>query len=181
MTIGGFAHLRLVGGVGASGEPLWFAWSLALCHDLPHNRAVRAVLAGSRLTQRARSCELFSPYRGPGPGSLRGGNPRKMGKLDKNSASPTPTPEIGEKLPKNDQKLYFRSHCSSLRVQLFPIFRGQDWEGIFGNSSPFFGDFRPGGFPASARGKNNSARQESSDELELVCVVDLGLGLFVLV
>ena len=35
----------------------------------------------------------------------------------------------------------------------FPHFRRSDRGGEFRNFSPFFGDFRPGGFPGPLRGK----------------------------
>ena len=47
------------------------------------------------------SCELFFPLQSPG--SPWGGNPRKMGKNYK-IPLPGPTPENGEKLPKNYRK-----------------------------------------------------------------------------
>ena len=64
-------------------------------------------------------------------------DPRKWGK-------------IAEKLPKNVfSELIF---CNFLVI--FPYFRGSDRGGEFpANFSPFFGDFHPGGFRGSVRGK----------------------------
>ena len=92
-------------------------------------------------------CELFFPLQSPG--SPRGGNPRKKGKNLQNSpprSNPRKWGKITEKLHK---KMYFRSIFCNFSV-IFPHFRGLDRGGEFCN---FFGDFRPGGFRGSVRGK----------------------------
>ena len=103
-----------------------------------------------------RSCayELFFPLEGPG--SHRGGNPRKMGKNYK-IPLPGPTPENGEKLHKNYKNCIF-GVILPLFWGNFPHFRGSDRGGEFCNFSPFFGDFRPGGFPGPLRGKTTDGQ-----------------------
>ena len=96
-------------------------------------------------------CELFFPLQSPG--SPRGGNPRKMGKNYK-IPLPGPTPENGEKLPKNYKKYSENTFFCNFSV-IFPHFRGLDRGGEFCNFSPFFGDFRLRGFRGSVRGKTN--------------------------
>ena len=95
------------------------------------------------------SYELFFPLEGPG--SHRCGNPRKMGKNYK-IPLPGPTPENGEKLHKNYKNCIFGVILPFFGGN-FPHFRGSDRGGEFCNFSPFFGDFRPGGFPSPLRGK----------------------------
>ena len=65
---------------------------------------------------------------------------------------PGPTPENGEKLPKN-YKICIFGVIFPLFGANFPHFRGSDRGGEFCNFSPFFGDFHPGGSPGSVRGK----------------------------
>ena len=86
---------------------------------------------------------LTEPRKPPGRKSQKNGeklqnspprsNPRKWGK-------------ITEKLPKN-------VFSGSIFLVIFRYFRGLDRGGEFCNFSPFFGDFRPGGFRGSVRGK----------------------------
>ena len=70
----------------------------------------------------ARQNCLFSPLQGPE--SVRGGNPRKMGKNYK-IPLPGPTPENGEKLPKN-YKICIFGVIFPLFGANFPHFRGLD-------------------------------------------------------
>ena len=57
--------------------------------------------------------------------------------------------KITEKL----QKMYFRRYIFCNFSVIFPHFRGLDRGGEFCHFFPFFGDFRPGGFRSSVRGK----------------------------
>ena len=95
------------------------------------------------------ACELFFPLEGPG--SHRGGNPRKTGK-NYEIPLPSPTPENGEKCRKIT-KIVFSEQFYRFFGAIFPIFGGRTGEGEFCNFSPFFGDFRPGGFPGPLRAK----------------------------
>ena len=80
------------------------------------------------------------------PGSPRGGNPRKMGRNYK-----IPPPGPAEKVPKNYKKKVFSEYLFGIFSVIFPHFRGLDRGGEFCNFSPFFGDFRAGGFRGSVR------------------------------
>ena len=74
-----------------------------------------------------------------------------MGKNYKISL-PGPTPENGKIGPKKGKNHSENTNFVIFSV-IFPHFRGSDRGGEFCNFSPFFGDFRPGGFPGSVRGK----------------------------
>ena len=104
-----------------------------------------------------RFASCFSPYRAPeAPGAeIR----EKWGKITK-FPSPLQPPKMGEKLPKNYKKMYFRSIFCNFWV-IFPHFRGLDRGAEFCNFSPFFGDFRPGGFRGSVRGKTTRNTRSS--------------------
>ena len=86
------------------------------------------------------------------PGSPQGGNPRKMGKNYKIPPPPVQPPKMRKKLPKNYKKCSENTFFGNFSV-FFPHFRGLDRGGEFCNFFPFFGDFRPGGFRGSVRGK----------------------------
>ena len=93
--------------------------------------------------------ELFFPLGGPRKASERN-SPKKGEKLL--NSPPRSDPRNGEKLQKNCKNCIFRV--------VFPLFWGNlpHFEGVgpgekFSNFSPFFGDFRPGGFPSPLRGK----------------------------
>ena len=105
---------------------------------------------GAKKKHDSQSCELFFPLQSPG--SPRRGNPRKMGKNYK-IPLPGPTPENGEKLPKNYKKKWIFGVFFCNFSVIFPHFRGLDRGGEFCNFFPFFGDFGPGGFRGSVRGK----------------------------
>ena len=89
---------------------------------------------------------VFSPSRAPK--SLREEFPEKWGKITK-FASPVRPPENGEKL----QKKNIFGVIVPLFWGDFPHFRGVGPGEKFSNFSPFFGDFRPRGFPGPLRGK----------------------------
>ena len=79
------------------------------------------------------SCELFFPLEGPG--SHRGGNPRKMGKITK-FPSPVRPPKMGKIAPKNYKNCIF-GVILPLFGGNFPHFRGSDRGGEFCSVSPF--------------------------------------------
>ena len=114
---------------------------------------------------------MFFPLQSPG--SLRGGNPRKMGKNYK-IPLPGPTPENGEKLPKNYHNTpnTFFGHFSiifpfsqraqrSKKFNLARKFHSRSKFSISLEISNFFVDIwalwffggNPGGFRGSVRGK----------------------------
>ena len=108
--------------------------------------------ASSPFHAHRRSCVV--PLRGARKGS--GAEiPEKWGKLTK-FPSPVRLPKLGkitEKKPKNVFLEYFFPFFGAI----FPFFRGSGRGGAFCNFSPFFGDFRPGGFAGPpSKGKNNS-------------------------
>ena len=110
------------------------------------------------------NCELFSPLEGPG--SLRGGNPPKMGKNYK-ICFPGLAAKNGEKCPKKEEN-YSENTILVIFLQFFRDFGGRTGEANFVIFALFFGDFRPGGFPGSVRGKTTrKARTEGQSDLVL--------------
>ena len=104
------------------------------------------------------------------PGSPRGGNPLKIGKNYK-IPLPGPTPENGEKLPKNYKK-YSENTFFEFYGNFFPIFGVWTGEGSF-VTFPIFREFPPRGFRGSVRGKTNrkeSLRKHCGDFAE-VCKI----------
>ena len=76
------------------------------------------------------------------------------------NSPPRSDPRKWGKITEKLQKMYFRSNFTPFLGQ-FPHFRGSDRGGEFCNFSPFFGDFRPGGFPGPLRGKPTRNISES--------------------
>ena len=86
-----------------------------------------------------------------GPGSHRAEHPEKWGKITK-----FPSPVRPPKLGKNYRTITKLSFWSNLPLFSgnFPFFRGSERGGEFCNFSPFFADFRPGGFPGPLQPAN---------------------------
>ena len=107
------------------------SWRFSFCRRLSliisEFLALREINQGLSLFKITKDCELFFPLEGPG--SHRGGNPRKMGKNYK-IPLPGPTPENGEKLQKNCKNCTFGG-ILPLFGAFFPIFGGRTGEGNF--------------------------------------------------
>ena len=86
-----------------------------------------------------------------GPGKPPGRQPPKNGEKLQNSP-PRSDPRKWGKITKKLQKCIF-GVILPLFWGNFPQFRGSERGGEFCNFSPFFGDFRPSGFPGPLRGK----------------------------
>ena len=110
-----------------------------------HTRATRTHRRHTQLEIFKRSseiCELFVPLQSPGAEI-----PEKWGKITK-FPSPVRPPKMGKNCRKITKKCIFGNFSV-----IFAYFRGSDRGGEFCNFSPFSGDFHPGGFRGSVRGK----------------------------
>ena len=116
-----------------------------LIFDRGENLRSLAILEITRLGWRV-VFPLTEPRKPPGRKS-----PKKWEKITK-FPSPVQPPKMGKNYQNITKKYSENAFFCNFSV-VFPHFRGLDRGGEFCNFFPFFGDFRPGGFRGSVRGK----------------------------
>ena len=114
------------------------------------------------------NARVVFPLRGTGKPPRR--KSPKNGEKLQNSPPRSDPQKWGKNCPKNYKNCIF-GVILPLFWGNFPHFRGSEWGGEFCNFSPFFRDFRPGGFPGPLRGKTTRKSQCNAPSLHTVDLI----------